>query len=109
MAKKQILEEIKQQVEAIVEEFNRKVIKIPAAYYVTQYKGEYVHLGRLRWEKFGPPCRLKYTGNMKAWGFAIYKYSDEAYDPEEWFFTGAEHVDGTVERALKAGWNAYPW
>jgi hypothetical protein len=48
MARKQIPEEVRQQVEAIVELFNREVIKIPAAYYVTRYKGEYVHLGRMR-------------------------------------------------------------
>lgn len=41
-------------------------------------------------------------------GFAIYKYSDERYDPEEWRFPGAGHLDGTVEGALRACMEAYP-
>ncbi len=45
---------------------------------------------------------------MDKWIFAIYKYSDEVYDPEEWFFTGSEQVDGTVSGAMAAGMAAYP-
>ena len=45
---------------------------------------------------------------MQKWSFAIYKYSDEQYDEEEWFFPGSEHVDGTIEGAMKAGLEAYP-
>ncbi|MGD9577951.1 MAG: hypothetical protein AB7Y74_06855 [Syntrophorhabdus sp.] len=55
----------------------------------------------------GPICRLKYTGEMGAWEFAIYKYSTERYDPHEWWFPGVEEVDGTVEGALRAGMKAY--
>ncbi len=40
--------------------------------------------------------------------FAIFKWSREDYDPEEWFFPGVEHVDGTIEGAMKAGLEAYP-
>ena len=40
--------------------------------------------------------------------YSIYKYSDEHYDEEEWFFPGNEHVDGTLEGAMKAGLEAYP-
>jgi hypothetical protein len=45
---------------------------------------------------------------MNHWDFAIYKYSDEAYDSDEWFFTGAEEVDGTIVGAMRAGLKAYP-
>ena len=45
---------------------------------------------------------------MQHWEFAIYKYSDERYDPEEWIFPGAEEVDGTIEGAMRAGLKAYP-
>ena len=55
----------------------------------------------------GPICRLEYVGDMKKWQFAIYKFSSERYDPEEWFFPGEEFVDGTVEGAMKAGIKAY--
>jgi hypothetical protein len=51
---------------------------------------------------------LEYTGGIDNWDFAIFKYSDERYDPKEWFFPGAGHVDGTVEGAMKAGLEAYP-
>jgi hypothetical protein len=44
---------------------------------------------------------------MNDWDFAIYMYSDNRYDSEEWFFPGAELVDGTVTGAMKAGMNAY--
>jgi len=43
----------------------------------------------------------------EGWYFAIYKYSDERYDEEDWFFPGNEFVDGTVKGALKAGMEAY--
>jgi hypothetical protein len=45
---------------------------------------------------------------MQKWSFAIYKYSDELYDEEEWFFPGAEHINGTIEGAMQAGLEAYP-
>jgi hypothetical protein len=54
-----------------------------------------------------PICRLTWKGEMDNWDFAIYKYSSEKYDPEEWFFPGEEFVDGTVTGAMKAGMIAY--
>ena len=62
-------------------------------------------------QDYGDPshiCRLNYTGSMDHWGFAIYKYSDEKYDPDEFVFPGYEHLDGTIEGAMKAGLEAYP-
>jgi hypothetical protein len=50
----------------------------------------------------------QYTGELTKWEFAIYKYSNGAYDPSEWFFPGAEYIDGTIEGAMKAGLVAYP-
>ena len=50
--------------------------------------------------------RLEYTGNMEKWEFAIYKYSDERYDPEEWF---SEEASGWNYRGRhRAGLQAYP-
>jgi hypothetical protein len=45
---------------------------------------------------------------MDNWGFAIYRYSRNFYDPDEWMFPGANFVNGTVEGAMKAGMEAYP-
>jgi hypothetical protein len=42
------------------------------------------------------------------WEFAIFKYSDERYDPDEWMFPGGEELDGTIEGAMRAGLKAYP-
>jgi hypothetical protein len=38
----------------------------------------------------------------------IYKYSDNCYDAEEWFFPGANEVECTVTGAMKADMTAYP-
>jgi hypothetical protein len=44
---------------------------------------------------------------MDHWEFAIYRYSNERYDPNEWF-DGMQHLDGTVKGALRACMEAYP-
>ncbi|MGH9840551.1 MAG: hypothetical protein ACREEM_17375 [Blastocatellia bacterium] len=107
--KKSIPDEVKQQVDQIVADFNRTVLKgNPNYYFVARYRGDCVYLDRRDFMKFGPICRLTYTGDMARWEFAIYKYSREAYDPDEWFFPGSGHVDGTVEGAMRAGLAAYP-
>jgi hypothetical protein len=68
----------------------------------------FAHGVNLELLKLGPICRLKYTGDINNWSFAIFKYSDERYDSDEWFFPGSGHVDGTIEGAMKAGLEAYP-
>lgn len=52
--------------------------------------------------------RLKYEGKMNNWSFAVFRYSRETYDPDEFMFPGAEELDGTIEGALKAGIQLYP-
>ena len=105
MAQKTIPKDIKKQVEEIVQRFNKK-LDYP---YMVRYRGSYLYLERKNYfGKANPICRLKYTGDMNSWEFAIYKYSSERYDADEWFFPGSGHVDGTIEGALKAGLEAYP-
>jgi hypothetical protein len=48
-----------------------------------------------------------YTGEMRHWDFFICKCSDGRYDPNEWWFTGVEKVDGIIEGAMRAGLKAY--
>jgi hypothetical protein len=103
-----IPDEVKTDVEAIVQHFNTTVIRNRHCVYVPRYKGKFLYLDRRDYGRLSPICRLEYTGNMQKWSFAIYKYSDERYDAEEWFFPGEEHVDGTIEGAMKAGLEAYP-
>ena len=45
---------------------------------------------------------------MDNWDFAVFKYSREFYDSEEWMFPGAEELDGTIEGAFRAGQEFYP-
>jgi hypothetical protein len=45
---------------------------------------------------------LGLTGAMDKWDFAIYKYSNNYYNLEEWFFTGAGKVNGAVNGAMEA-------
>ena len=108
MRGKGIPQEVKKRVDEIVRDFNLRVIKDANIYYVTRYRGSYLYIDRVEYGRRGPICRLKYTGKMDGWEFAIYKYSDERYDADEGFFPGAEYVDGTVEGALMAGLQAYP-
>lgn len=109
MPKPKLTPEIKLQADAIVARFNVETLKNqPYAHYVTNYRGVHLYLGHQQGGQFRPICRLTYTGDLRGWDFAIYKYSDEHYDPEEWMFTGAEEVDGTIEGAMRAGLKAYP-
>ena len=109
MPKAKLTAEIKLQADAVVARFNVEQLPgQPWAHYVTNYRGAHLYLGHEHGGRFGPICRLTYTGDMNRWDFAIYKYSDEAYDPEEWMFDGAEEVDGTIEGAMRAGLKAYP-
>jgi hypothetical protein len=105
---KRIPEEIKEQVAEIVGNFNKTVIRNPNRYYVTRYRGSYLYLDRYDYGSIGPICRLKYNGSLTDWDFAIFKYSDEVYDPDEWLFPGSGEVDGTIEGAMRAGLAAYP-
>lgn len=109
MAKPKLTPELKLQIDAIVARFNVEELgRQPYAHYITQYRGAHLYLGHDRRGKFSPICRLTYTGDMDGWEFAIYKYSDGGYDPDEWFFPGMEEVDGTIEGAMRAGLKAYP-
>ena len=132
--KKLIPDEIREQVIAIVNQFNEENALPPEAdpmrqvlqllgvsasakngtqrrigEYVPRFRGAYLYLDRIGYN--GRPseiCRLKWSGAMDKWEFAIYKHSKNHYDPDEWFFPGAGEVDGTVTGAMKAGNEAYP-
>lgn len=108
MAKQSIPDEIRKQVDATVDRFNREVIRDSRRFFVTRYRGPYVYLDRKEGKRVSQRGRIRYGGGMKKWEFAIFKYSSETYDPDEWMFPGSEYLDGTVEGALKACVEAYP-
>ena len=103
-----ITEAVRQEVVQIVEQFNRDVLRSEAVGYRPRFRGTYLYLDRADDGRPSPICRLRYTGEMDHWEFAIYKYSDERYDADDWFFPGSQHLDGTVAGAMRAGLEAYP-
>jgi hypothetical protein len=107
MATNTIPATVKQQADEVIDEFNTRVIGDPERYYVARYRGRYLYLDRLDYGVRSQIGRLTYTGSPDQWEFAIYKYSDDRYDPEEWLFPGSEHLDGTIEGAPRAGLEAY--
>lgn len=108
MARPRIPDAIKAQVAERIAAFNREVLQDPDVFYQPRYQGAFLYLERCAYGQITRICRLEYTGTLDDWQFAIYKYSDERYDPAEWFFPGAAQVDGTLDGALRAGLAAYP-
>ncbi len=109
MAKAIITKEIQQKASDLIDAFNKKFFKGSTdIMYVPKFKGKFLYLDRIEFGRLSPVVRLKYTGDIKKWEFAIFKWSTETFDPDEWFFPGSEHVDGTIEGAMKAGMAAYP-
>ena len=109
MAKTTIPKETKQEVAKIIERYNKETFHdyVDDLSYFAEYKGKFLYLKRKEFGKVSPVARLTYTGDMKEWDFAIYKWSREQYDPDEWFFPGEDCIDGTIEGAMKAGLEAY--
>jgi hypothetical protein len=105
---KPIPEDVKQRVIEIVERFNNQDLKDAPMKYAARFSGRHLYLDRCDYGNTGSICRLKYTGDFEKWEFAIFKYSSETYDADEWMFPGAGDVDGTIEGAMRAGLQAYP-
>jgi hypothetical protein len=99
---------LKAQVADCITTFNQTVIQDPDVSYQPRYRGAFLYLDRCDYGQVGRIARLTYTGALDRWEFAIYRYSDERYDPDEWLFPGAEELDGTLEGAMRAGLAAYP-
>lgn len=107
MAHKTIPVEVQQEVEALVDAFNRKELARRHRAYYVRFRGRYAYLDRDDGAGPSPVGRLEYRGSMTNWAFAIYKYSTDRYDPEERWFPGVELLDGTVKAAMRAGLRAY--
>ncbi len=108
MAKRSIPDEVKKEAAQIIDRFNEEILSGFDCFYIPRYRGSYLYLNRNDAGTQSSICRLKYTGDMQNWEFAIFKYSSETYDPEEWIFPGSGFIDGTIEGAMKAGMEAYP-
>ncbi|MEB8534562.1 hypothetical protein [Acidithiobacillus ferriphilus] len=99
--------EVKAEMEAIIETFNNGLPKKCA--YIPRYSGRYLYLARTDYGSARLPiCRLEWRGRKDNWDFAIYKHSNNKYDPDEWACPGLQYVDGTVEGAMQCGLEAFP-
>ena len=103
-----ITQEVKDKAKAIIEQFNRENSQRDDCFYTARFRGKYLYLDRSDYGRIGPIARLTYSGDFENWDFAIFKWSSERYDPDEWMFPGAGLLDGTIEGALRAGLEAYP-
>ena len=108
MKAKAIPDDVKKKAKDVIEKFNRKTFRGSDCFYQARFRGKYLYLDRCDYGNLGPICRLTYTGNMDEWEFAIFRWSNERYDPDEWLFPGSQYIDGTIEGAMKAGLEAYP-
>jgi hypothetical protein len=109
MAKTKIPEDIKKKADKIIADFNlTNFEKDSDIGYYPVYKSDFLYLNRREGENEEPIARLRYNGKINKWDFAIFKWSNERYDPDEFFFPGSQHLNGTIEGALKAGTEAYP-
>ncbi len=91
---------IKKEAQDSVTKYN----KINKTQYTIRFRAQFAYLNRGS-TQIG---RLKYDEATKEWDFAVYKYSNNAYDPEEFMFPGYELLDGTIEGAMQAGMKIYP-
>lgn len=102
--------DIQSEVGRRVTAFNEKELAHGTIKYIPRIHGKFIYLLRTRNdEDFENIGRLTYSGNLDAMTFAIFKYSTEKYDPNELSFPGREHINGTLEGAMKAGLEAYPY
>jgi hypothetical protein len=108
MGKKLIPDEIRKKVTEVIDSFNQEELNSSSCNFIARFKGKFLYLDRYVYGKATSICRLKYQGNFDDWDFAIFKWSSESYDSEEFFFDGSQYVDGTIEGAMKAGMYAYP-
>ena len=109
MSKTKIPIDVQNKVQIIITDFNKKTFpKTPEFFYFATFKGDCLYLNRQEGDKDSPIARLEYNGNFTNWSFAIFKWSSERYDPDEFMFPGVQFANGTIEGALKAGQAAYP-
>jgi len=107
MKQKAIPDNIREQIADIVDQFNQKSSRSDC-YYETRFRGKFLYLDRCDYGITTKIGRLTYTGAMDTWKFAIYKWSNEKYDADDWMFPGADKANGSIEGGMLAGLLAYP-
>ncbi len=107
MTIKSIPKKVKEEVVELIKQFNQKELVNSDKAYTARFKGKFLFLDRNDYGNTGLICRLEYTGRINQWEFAIYKYSRGDYSPDECFFPGEDHIDGSIQGAMLCGLEAY--
>ena len=109
MSKKSIPKSVKKEATQIIADYNAELYQYAGIAFLARFKNDQLYLDRKEENgKISPMARLTYGGAIDNWDFAIYRWSIEDYDPDEDFFPGSEHVNGTIRGAIKATELAYP-
>ncbi len=95
---------IQEQARNSVEQYNQE----NQTQYLIRFRGRFAYLDRMDKNVNTQIGRLTYDPQTQKWAFAVYKYSSEKYDPDEWMFPGRDLLDGTIEGAMNAGMHIYP-
>ena len=103
-----LTQELKLEILNRIRKWNEGPGKKFKAPYDPEFKGRHIYLKRQSHNGLEPVFRLSYSGNLEELDFAIFKWSSETYDADEWTFPGFEKCDGTLEGAMEAGMLAYP-
>lgn len=102
---------LKERIKKLVDDFNKKELREynGKVYYKPEFRGKYLYLDRVDFNEQFPVMRLGYTGNLRDWDFAIYRFSKGNYAKDDLFIVpGFEYFDGTIKGALRCGMEAYP-
>jgi hypothetical protein len=100
--------EIQNELNDRVKKFNEEKLSKSYCKYDIVIKGKFIYLNhQYQGNTTSKVARLTYNGDINKMYFAIYKYSSEMYDPNEFFYPGSEFINGTIEGAMKAGLKAY--
>lgn len=77
MAKTNIPKQIKQEIIKIIDDFNKINFHdyVEDLAYFAEFKGKFLYLTRNEFGKISPIAKMTYTGDIKKWDFAIYKWS----------------------------------
>jgi hypothetical protein len=85
--------EIQSEIGKRVTAFNDKYLSKKGGRYWADARGKFIYLRYGdEFQTSDPICRLTYHGDLENMDFAIFKWSTEKYDPNEFCITSTEHL-----------------
>lgn len=102
-----ILKHVKEEVERIVERFNKEHLSGQGRAYVARFRGNYLYFDR---SDFGNVGRYAVSNTPAKWMIGSLSYTKSPgmhISSDEFFFPGEENLDGAIEGAMKCGLEAY--